>query len=255
MYQAVHATAFASGDAAREDQHMDSTGDLGPDSAAGHGRADLPPGLPPPVDAAAAARRLAATLLAHADDLASDDLATVSGAMAAVRSGARAVEAALTARGWGGGVAPRVRLRGRGRPVGRRARGAPRRGVASDDDLDLDDLDLDGPDDADDDPWEVPAGHEADVPGALGLRRHRPRGAAAARRAARRGARAALGPGGDPRAPPALRAHRAGVLHGRDLEGAGLVFAGGQNVVHEIPLTLWELDDDARDDEFPTATP
>ena len=235
---------------------MDSTGDLGPDSAAGPDDADLPAGLPPTADAAAAARRLAATLTAHAEDLSSDDLATVSAAMAAVRSGARAVEAALTARGWGGGV-----LHGFGSEDEADPWDAGLAALLDEaDESDLDDLDLDGPDglggpdDADDDPWEVPAGTKLTyqarwdfvVTDPEALLRH------VERRAAELGQpwdRAAI-----------LEHHPLFVLTelesftARDLDGAGLVFAGGQNVVHEIPLTLWELDDDARDDEFPTAT-
>ena len=32
-----------------------------------------------------------------------------------------------------------------------------------------------------------------------------------------------------------------------------MVFAGGQDAVHEVPRTLWEMDDEAGNDRFPTA--
>lgn len=235
---------------------MDSTGDLGPDSTAGQDDPDLPLGLPPAVDAATAARRLAATLLAHAEDLASDDLATVSGAMAAVRSGARAVETALTARGWGGGVLHGFGSEDEADPWDAGLAALLDEEAGDDGDLDdLDDLDLDGLDDGDDDPWEVPAGTRLTYQARWDFVVTDPE--ALLRHVEQRAAE--LGQPWDRES--ILEHHPLFVLTelesftARDLDGAGLVFAGGQNVVHEIPLTLWELEDDARDDEFPTATP
>jgi hypothetical protein len=60
----------------------------------------------------AAAHDLARVLSERATDLASDDLATVSAAMAEVRAAARGLEESLTDRGWGGGV-----LYGLGNPL------------------------------------------------------------------------------------------------------------------------------------------
>ncbi|MBA8794036.1 hypothetical protein FHX74_001641 [Friedmanniella endophytica] len=60
------------------------------------------PGSPP--DAKQAALELSEVLAENAAALASDDLATVAAAMTRVRAGARALEAGLTSRGWGGDV-------------------------------------------------------------------------------------------------------------------------------------------------------
>jgi hypothetical protein len=94
--------------------------------------------------ATAAAQELSAVLLAQAENLASDELITVSSAMTAVRAAAREVEASLTARGWGGGV-----LYGFDESLD----DDPDESLGAEDLDDLDDEDLD-----DGGPWVAPAG-------------------------------------------------------------------------------------------------
>jgi hypothetical protein len=173
-------------------------------------------------EAAAAARALADVLQTEADRLASDDLATVSAAMSAVRGAARTVEAALTERGWGGGV-----LSGLG---------------------EVEDLD-------DDDDLEVPAGRRltyqsrfdfvvTDEAAFLGYLEGRARDAG-------------LDWSLDDLAThnPLLVLAELDGLSSKDYTDVGLAFAGGQEAVHEVPLTLWEMDDESREDAFPTAGP
>ena len=183
--------------------------------------------------AAEAARALAEVLLAQADHLASDELATISAAMTEVRAGARGLQAALAARGWGGGV-----LYGLGEPP--------------DDDVE-DGFDGWADDEDESEPWRVPAGARMTYQGRFDfvvvdeelLAAH-----------VQRRARELGQPWNEE-----LLEHGAfyawTYLEGfgsKDFEGTGLAFAGGQEAVHEIPVTLWELAGDEPDDQFPTAT-
>ncbi len=191
--------------------------------------------------ATAAAQELAAVLVAQAENLASDELATVSGAMTAVRAAAREVEASLTARGWGGGV-----LYGFGESLDDDSEAES--GADEPDDLELDDEDLD-----DEGPWVAPRGvrmtYQArydyvivDDDAFLAYVERRAAGA------------------GDSmsrdeiveHAPAYVLAQLEGFAN-KDFEGTGMVFAGGQDAVHEIPVTLWEMDDEAGNDRFPAA--
>ena len=88
------------------------------------------------IRATRAAEDLAAVLTAQAENLGSDELTVISEAMATVRSAARDLGAALTERGWGGGV-----LYGWGDPLD------------DDDDEGNEDEDEVEDEDEDDEPW------------------------------------------------------------------------------------------------------
>lgn len=218
-------------------------------------------------DAATAARSLAAALLARADDLGSNDLATISTAMAEVRAAARPLVDALAARGW-----PADGLLG---TVTWALDEEEEDDDAGDDDppADLDELgeidpdlevtDLDAElaellgapgqddDDLEDDDFTAPPGERltyqarydfvvTDLDALLDFVTD-----VAAER-------------GEPWDRTSIAEH--GPLHvlsqlvglaALDLDGTGLVFAGGQDLVATIDRTLWELDDDDRDGTFP----
>jgi hypothetical protein len=191
--------------------------------------------------ATTAARELATVLLEHADALASDELETVSAAMTAVRAAAREVEAALTERGWGGGV-----LYGFG---------DPHHDQEGNDDEDTDAADdvfdglvaLDG----DDEDWVVPTGTRMTYQARYDFVVVDPEALAAhaERRAAELGWAWKRGADGHPFD---VLMHADG-LGSRDYDSAGLAFAGGQEASREITATLWELDDEDSDDMFPTS--
>lgn len=197
---------------------------------------------------AAAARALAAVLIDVADAIASDDLMSVSSAMTEVRAAARQLEGSLTARGWGGDV-----LYGWG---ARDDQDEDDQDVADEDDLySEDDADLDDEDEE---------GDQAIPESAIRLTCQSRSDfylideAALTAYVMRRAAEAGLD-----------WDHEFVTEHGAfycfaelcgidmvDLTGTGLVSAGGQNVVHEIEQTLWEMDETAyelRDDAFPTS--
>ncbi|PPK71432.1 hypothetical protein V5P93_003298 [Actinokineospora auranticolor] len=187
-----------------------------------------------------AAHELAAVLRARADDLASDELATVAEAMTAVRVAARAVEAALTARGWGGDV-----LYGFGDPVHDDLDDA-------DDEDDADEEDVEDEDTGDVEEFVAPRGRRMTYQSRVdfvvvdedALLDH------VERRAAE------LGDTGWTRDSiiehnPAFVLWFLGGPGTRDFEGAGIVSAGAQDVVAEVPVTLWELDHEARGDCYP----
>ena len=251
-------------------------------------------------DAATAARALAEALLARADELASNDLATIATAMGDVRAAARPLVDALAARGW-----PADGLLG-----------AVTWGL--DDELDeFDDVDEDDQDDdldvAIEDDEDDPDRPPADLDALGDLDPERDVADLDAELAALLGAAAegdadeddadeddADDAAGDPQddftAPPGERltyqarydfvvtdpqalldfvtdvaAERGdawdrasiaehGPLHvlsqlvglaAIDLDGTGLVFAGGQDLVATIERTLWELDDEDRDGTYP----
>jgi hypothetical protein len=217
-------------------------------------------------DAATAARSLAAALLARADELGSNDLATISTAMAEVRAAARPLVDALAARGW-----PADGLLGT--VTWALDEEDDEDGIGDDDppadldelgeidpDLEVSDLDAElaellatGGDDDDlkDDDFTAPPGERltyqarydfvvTDADALLEFVTD-----VAAER-------------GEPWDRTSIAEH--GPLHvlsqlvglaALDLDGTGLVFAGGQDLVATIERTLWELDDDDRDGTFP----
>ena len=192
--------------------------------------------------ATTAARALAGVLQEHAEALASDELETVSTAMTAVRAAAREVEAALTDRGWGGGV-----LYGFGEDHEDDGEDEDE-GEGEDEDVFADLVALDG----DDEDWAVPVGTRMTYqarydfvvvdPDALAAR--------AEQRAAELGW--AWTRGEDGHHPFDMLMHADGP-GSRDYAEAGLAFAGGQEATREIAATLWELDDEEREDLFPTS--
>jgi hypothetical protein len=194
-----------------------------------------------------AAQELAAVLLAQAENLASNDLTTIATAMTAVRAAAREVEAALTERGWGGEV-----LYGFGEVLH----------DDEDDDLDddalaeLDDLDEDEDEDENLDSegnWVAPPGtrmtyqarYDYVVVDEEAFLNYVERRAAEAGESWTREDIVE-------HTPAYVLAHLEGFAN-KEFEGSGIVFAGGQDAVHEVPITLWEMDDETRDDRFPTA--
>ena len=228
-------------------------------------------------DAATAARTLAAALLARADELASNDLATISTAMGDVRAAARPLVEALAARGWpadgllgavtwgldeddedddeddeaygGGDDDPPADVEDLGEIDPDRevtdldAELAELLGVAADDAAD-------DTDDAEDD-FTAPAGERLTYQARYDFVVTDPDALldfvtdVAAER-------------GEPWDRTSIAEH--GPLHvlsqlvglaALDLDGTGLVFAGGQDLVATIERTLWELDDDDRDGTFP----
>lgn len=231
-------------------------------------------------DAAQAARALAAALTAHADDLADDDLATVASAMTAVRAAAAPLVDALLSRGWPGhSVLARLDDLGTQDDLD-----------DLDDDLDedlddefdedLEDDDLGGRGDADDEPLTLAHGEDLDLDAEL-----------AALLAEESGADDWEVPAGtrmtyqarydfvvtDPEALLSFVERKVadgdetwdratildhGPLHvllsltgvgSLDLAGSGLAFAGGQDFVAPVERTLWEMDDDERDAQYPAA--
>ena len=226
-------------------------------------------------DAATAARTLAAALLARADELASNDLATISTAMGDVRAAARPLVDALAARGW-----PADGLLGAvtwGLDEDEDDADDAYEDDGSDDDppADVDDLgeidpdrevsDLDAElaellgdagdpveDDGDeDDGFDAPPGERLTYQARYDFVVTDPDALldfvtdVAAER-------------GEPWDRTSIAEH--GPLHvlsqlvglaALDLDGTGLVFAGGQDLVATIERTLWELADDDRDGTFP----
>lgn len=188
--------------------------------------------------AADAARGLADVLMRNGTALDSDDLETVAASMVAVRGAARELESALTSRGWGGGV-----LYGFGEAE-----------EADEDPDDLDDLD-DLDDDDDDDEPQQPDGfrmtyqarHDFVVTDEQALATY-----VAERMSA--GSDAPLTPQEvADHGVLMMLAHLEGMAR-RDFSAPGLVYAGGQEASHLIDRTLWEMDYDERDDQFPIAT-
>ncbi len=193
-----------------------------------------------------AAQELAAVLLAQAENLASNDLTSVSTAMTAVRAAARSVEAALSERGWGGGV-----LYGFGDPLDDDQDDDPDNDAL----VELDDLDEDEDENLDSEGnWVAPPGtrmtyqarYDYVVVDEVAFLHYVERRLEEAGESWSRDDIVE-------HTPAYVLAHLEGFAN-KDFEGSsGIVFAGGQDAVHEIPITLWEMDDEARDDRFPTA--
>ncbi|HVV36954.1 MAG TPA: hypothetical protein VHC63_10165 [Acidimicrobiales bacterium] len=186
--------------------------------------------------ASTAARALAEVLLAHADRLDSDDLATISDSMVAVRAAARTVEEQLRARGWGGGV-----LYGFGDPL-------------DDEDDDVYELESEDSEAGDDGDFVAPPGRKVTwqarydfvvVDEAKLL-------AYVERRARELGSSWTRDDIID-HDPLYVLTWLEGFAN-RDLADTGLVFAGGQDAMHDIEQTLWEMAPEMSDDQFPTAT-